>query len=104
MRKEKIKKFVKIIAILICMMIVIMSIKSGIMKLDYGHRACCHEEKCSTCILIEYAINFTQNLSYVIQYIVVLLDVMLLIAYILIGMQLKIKTNTLIELKVRLDE
>ena len=103
MKRRNIKKVLKAILIVVCILFICTSILSTIMATDTIHLACCDEDDCPICTLIQTAINFTKNLNYIIEYIV-LLDVSILLFHIVIY---KISQNTkftLVELKVRLDE
>lgn len=103
MKKKNIKKLVKSVAIFICIVFICASITSTVMATNTTHLACCHDDNCPVCLLIQIAINFTKNINYIIEYIV-LLTIVTCLLYIAVCRKSFNLYTSLVELKVRMDE
>jgi hypothetical protein len=103
MKRQKRNKFIKIMILIICLVFMCKAISSMIASTNTGHLICCHIDNCQICMLIHSAMNFGKNLSYIIEYII-LLNVIVPLCCILQYFILEKPHTLLVKLKVRLDE
>lgn len=103
MKKDNIKKLVKIISILICIVLSTTVIMTTILVSNSSHLMCCNIKDCSTCKLIQNSIDFMKIISYIIEH-VFLINIAMNLSYLLINKIILKSLNTLVFLNVRLDE
>lgn len=96
------KKY-KVLIILILILFSFTAIINSVISADVHHLEICHVDHCEKCTLIQHAINFVNNLVYLISYIV-LLSVILPLIQIIREIIIKRGSHTLVECKVRLNE
>ncbi len=103
MKDKNIKKIVKIIGILICIVLSTTVIMTTILISNSSHLMCCNIKDCATCKIIQNSIDFMKIINYVVEY-VFLINIVMSLSYMLINKIILKFINTLVFLNVRLDE
>ena len=93
------KKYKKIILICFCIIFIIMSIFSAIMAENKLHTSHCDNPNCHICACINISNNFIKNITLVIGIFILYSCIIPLIQFIK-DYTIKLRKNTLVELKV----
>ena len=102
MKKEKNINIIKSIIVLMAIMLAFVSIINIVIISQVCHLVNCNMTNCNKCMMINNAIYFFENMCSTIKYIVINITIPLI--YVLISKRILTKTDSLVILKVRLNE
>lgn len=99
-----IKKILKIVIIVFCIIFLFTTMSSAIISADVFHINNCCVQDCQKCLMIHNTIEFSKNINYIIIYVAMLNAIIPLICTIVTIIQSSIQRDTLVSLNVVLIE